>query len=120
MDLPININDLLTARTVEWERLEFKAGWNPEAALHTICAFANDFHNLGGGYIIIGVEEKNGLPVLPPKGIPASQIDKIQKRDIESWASLHATKLSPADCSLSNKWKEYRGSLGAGRRNAAV
>jgi len=30
MKLPININDMLTARTVEWERLEFKAGWNPE------------------------------------------------------------------------------------------
>jgi len=27
MNLPININDLLTARTVEWERVEFKAGW---------------------------------------------------------------------------------------------
>lgn len=26
MNLPININDLLTVRTVEWERLEFKAG----------------------------------------------------------------------------------------------
>ena len=25
MNLPVNINDLLTARTVEWERLEFKA-----------------------------------------------------------------------------------------------
>ena len=63
MNLPININDLLTARTVEWERLEFKAGWNPEAVLHTMCAFANDFHNLGGGYIIIGVDEDNGRPV---------------------------------------------------------
>jgi len=30
LNLPVNINDLLTARTVEWERLEFKAGWNPE------------------------------------------------------------------------------------------
>jgi len=55
MKLPVNINDLLTARTVEWERLEFKAAWNPQAVLHTMCAFANDFHNLGGGYIIIGV-----------------------------------------------------------------
>jgi ATP-dependent DNA helicase RecG len=34
---------------VEWERLEFKRGWNPEAVLHTLYAFANDFHNLGGG-----------------------------------------------------------------------
>ena len=50
MKLPINIKDLLTARTVEWERLEFKAGWNPKVVLHAMCAFANDFHNLGGGW----------------------------------------------------------------------
>ena len=79
MNLPININDLLTARTVEWERLEFKEGWNPEDVLHTMCAFVNDIHNLGGGYIVIGIGEKNGSPVLPPKGISTSQIDKIQK-----------------------------------------
>ena len=83
MNLPININDLLTARTVEWERLEFKAGWNPEAVLHTMCAFANDFHNLGGGYIIIGVDEDNGRPILPPVGLPAAQLDAIQKEIVE-------------------------------------
>jgi ATP-dependent DNA helicase RecG len=33
MKLPVNIDDLLTARTVEWEPLEFKAGWNPKAVL---------------------------------------------------------------------------------------
>ena len=49
MRLPINIDDVLHGQTVEWERLEFKQGWNPEAVLHTVCAFANDFHNLGGG-----------------------------------------------------------------------
>ena len=30
MNLPININQLLHGKAVEWERLEFKAGWNPE------------------------------------------------------------------------------------------
>ncbi len=79
MNLPINITDLLTARTVEWERLEFKAGWNPKRVLHTMCAFANDFHNLGGGYIIIGVAEENGRPVLPPRGVPTRKLDTIQK-----------------------------------------
>ncbi|MHC4963197.1 MAG: AlbA family DNA-binding domain-containing protein, partial [Planctomycetota bacterium] len=69
MELPININDILTGRTVEWERLEFKSGWNPKAVLRTLCAFANDFHNLSGGYLLIGVEENNGRPVLPPKGL---------------------------------------------------
>jgi ATP-dependent DNA helicase RecG len=79
MSLPINIQELLQGRIVEWERLEFKEGWNPERVLHTICAFANDINNWGGGYIIIGIAEKNGLPVLPPVGINRSEIVKIQK-----------------------------------------
>jgi hypothetical protein len=29
---------------VESERIEFKEGWNPLSVLHTLCAFANDFH----------------------------------------------------------------------------
>lgn len=77
--LPINLADLLSQRTVEGERIEYKAGWNPEGVLHAMCAFANDFHNLGGGYIVIGMEEKNGRPVLPPKGIEPDIIDAIQK-----------------------------------------
>jgi ATP-dependent DNA helicase RecG len=77
--LPINIKDLLKGKPVEWERLEFKEGWNPLDTLHTICAFANDFHNLGGGYIFIGIKEQNGRPVLPPVGIDPNQFDSIQK-----------------------------------------
>ncbi len=77
--LPININDLLKGKPVEWERLEFKEGWNPLDVLHTICAFANDFHNLGGGYIIIGIREQDGRPMLPPVGLDPGQIDAIQK-----------------------------------------
>ena len=79
MPLPINITDLLHGKAVEWERLEFKKGWNPLEVLHTICAFANDFHNLGGGYIVLGVAEKHGQPVLPPEGLSAAKIDGIQK-----------------------------------------
>ena len=77
--LPININDLLKGKPVEWERLEFKEGWNPLDVLHTTCAFANDFHNLGGGYIVIGIKEENGRPVLPPIGMEPGQFDVIQK-----------------------------------------
>ena len=77
--LPISVSDLLDRRIVESERLELKAGWNPAAIMRSACAFANDFQNLGGGYILIGTEAKDGLPVLPPKGVPHGQIDKIQK-----------------------------------------
>lgn len=72
--LPINIDDL-----VESERIEYKEGWNPESILHTLCAFANDFHNLGGGYVLVGVAEENGQPQLPPAGLLPEQIDAIQK-----------------------------------------
>jgi ATP-dependent DNA helicase RecG len=52
--LPINLNDLLRQRTVEGERIEYKTGWNPDPIIRTVCAFANDFENLGGGYVVIG------------------------------------------------------------------
>ncbi len=79
MALPININELLNGKTVEWERIEFREGWNPERTLRTICAFANDFNNWGGGYIILGVAENNGQPILPPIGLELYQIDSIQQ-----------------------------------------
>lgn len=79
MALPVNINDLLHGRSVEWERMEFKEGWNPQDVMHSICAFANDFHNMGGGYIFIGITEQNGQPILPPVGIAPGSIDAIQK-----------------------------------------
>lgn len=78
MALPVNIPDLIHGQTVEWARLEFKQGWNPEDIIHTICAFANDLHNWGGGYVVVGIAENNGQPVLPPAGLQTNQLDKIQ------------------------------------------
>ena len=78
MALPTNIEDLVHGNVVEWERLEFKEGWNPEKTVHTMCAFANDLNNWGGGYIILGIKEENGQPILPPKGLEKNQLDKIQ------------------------------------------
>ncbi|MDR1953037.1 MAG: putative DNA binding domain-containing protein [Clostridiales Family XIII bacterium] len=54
-------------------------GWNPNDTIHTICAYANDFNNTNGGYVVIGVEEKRGRPVLPPCGVDVNVIDKIQQ-----------------------------------------
>ena len=79
MPLPIDIDALLHGTSVEWERLEFKTGWNPLAILHTLCAFANDFHNLGGGYLVLGVSELNGQAELPPRGLATGELDMIQK-----------------------------------------
>lgn len=78
MALPININQLLNGKTVEWDRLEFKKGWNPEEIIHTLCAFANDINNWGGGYVIIGIDEKDGIPILPPKGLPINSFSVLK------------------------------------------
>jgi len=80
--LPINLDDLIHARSVESVRREFKKSWSEpalEQVIRTICAFANDFLNLNGGYVVIGLEERNGLPVLPPHGLEGENLDEMQK-----------------------------------------
>ena len=57
-----SINSLLSGKVVEWARIEYKETWDAAASLKTICAFANDLDNWGGGYIVIGVREENGSP----------------------------------------------------------
>lgn len=79
MALPINIEDLLAKRWIESNRIEFKEGWNPDAIYHTICAFANDLDNIGGGYILVGVAEENGYAKRPVCGIAPEKLDAIQK-----------------------------------------
>ena len=79
MALPINISDLINRRVVENARIDYKADWNPEPILHSICAFANDIDNWGGGYIIIGIEDEDGMPKFPIKGLAKSSIDRINK-----------------------------------------
>lgn len=94
MALPIDIKSLVHGETVEWERLEFKQGWNPEDIIHSMCAFANDFHNWGGGYIIVGIAENNGQPILPPAGLQQNQFDAIQG-DIVNLANRMAPTYFP-------------------------
>src|SRR6266487_3845844 len=79
MGLPVNIKELINGKTVEWERIEFKEGWNPERTVRAISAFANDINNWGGGYIVVGIAEKDGVLQLPPVGLSVASLDRIQK-----------------------------------------
>lgn len=78
MGIPTNIKTLLSGDVVEWARIEFKETWDAMASLKTICAFANDIDNWGGGYIVIGVRDKNGKPDTL-QGVPADKIDEYLK-----------------------------------------
>ena len=79
MPLAININDLLNKQKIESNRIEFKKGWNPASIYHSVCAFANDFDDLGGGYIVVGVDtdDATGVAIRPVEGIPTEKIDGI-------------------------------------------
>ena len=77
--IPLKLETLLAGKTVEQSRVEYKGGWNPNDIIHTICAFANDLDNWGGGYIVIGVQEDNGRPAFPLKGVPMDKLDSYQK-----------------------------------------
>lgn len=80
--LPISLDDLIHARSIESARREFKKTWNKsieDAVFRTLCAFANDLQNLNGGYVILGIEDQNGRPMLPPHGLDDLDVDRIQQ-----------------------------------------
>ena len=80
--LPINVADLLNGKT-ESVRLEFKASWDAKTTgpqvVKTVCAFANDFHSLGGGYVVIGVSEPSGSGKKRVTGLSEKAIDAAQR-----------------------------------------
>jgi ATP-dependent DNA helicase RecG len=80
--LPISVDDLVSARSVESCRIEYKAAFDERNKLYvvaTVSAFANDLQNLNGGYIIIGIEAPNGVPALPPAGIEEAGIERTSQ-----------------------------------------
>ena len=80
--LPVRLEDLIHARTVESVRIDFKASWNEVirvATVQTIAAFANDFQGLNGGYVVLGIEDSQGQPVLPPRGLDGFDLERVQK-----------------------------------------
>ena len=79
MGLPTNIKTLLSGNVVEWARIEFKETWDAAASLKTICAFANDIDNWGGGYLVIGVKDKYDGTPNSLLGVPSEKIDAYQK-----------------------------------------
>lgn len=91
--LPIGIGELLSG-AVENARIELKASWDAETTgyqvLKTLCAFANDLQNLNGGYVVIGVAEREGGAVRPVQGIPDAQLDVAQK-----WIRGNCNRIDP-------------------------
>jgi ATP-dependent DNA helicase RecG len=99
--LPISTQDLLYHRGVEAARVELKSSWNEgptaQQVLETICAFANDYYNVNGGYVVLGIEERDGVAQLSPKGLDPSALERIQRwiRAIASGWTQSTSRSSP-------------------------
>lgn len=96
MAIPVNIEYLLHKRKIESARIGFKTGWNPDKIYRTICAFANDFDNIGGGYIVVGVqeEENTGIAKRPVTGVTIEELDKMQRDMIGFNHKIEPDKIS--------------------------
>jgi ATP-dependent DNA helicase RecG len=106
--IPLKLETLLDDRVVEHDRVEYKRGWNPSDIIHTICAYANDFTNTNGGYIVIGIDEKYGRPVLPPIGIDEDKLDEVQKELFEYCNLIEPRYLpQPEIVEYQGKWVVY-------------
>lgn len=77
MAIPLNASEPINGRSIEADRVEFISDFNPEPIIHATCAFASDIDSIGGGCLVIGIEERDSVPQLPPKGCGRSRIDSI-------------------------------------------
>lgn len=86
--------DLLAAR--ESEQIEWKENVaDPDDVAATLCAFANDLANLGGGYVVCGAQEAkdtHGFPVLIRTGLDADRLREVEGKVL----ALCRDKLSPS------------------------
>ncbi len=92
MALPINITELINGRLTDSSQIEFMRDVNILSILHSVCAFANDIDNCGGGYIIVGVEKDSSdhiikellqkCKLIEPYYIPLLEHTKYKGADI--------------------------------------
>ncbi|HEX5459916.1 MAG TPA: RNA-binding domain-containing protein [Steroidobacteraceae bacterium] len=79
MTIGIDLDQLARRESEQTEWKENVADVNDVVA--TLCAFANDLQNLGGGYVVCGSreeEDEHGFPQLVRKGLAARRLKEIE------------------------------------------
>ena len=113
MAIPINIEKILNGYTSRnaggnatvRDRIEFLEYWDPDNALKTISAFANDIDNRSGGYLVIGAREENGRAVRPVSGLEEDQLNAIQQDILRCCGLLQPVYLPEIQqAAIDGKW----------------
>ena len=79
MSARIELDELARRESEQTEWKENVADVNDVVA--TLCAFANDLQNLGGGYVVCGakeVKDEHGFPKLVRTGLAASRLKEVE------------------------------------------
>ncbi|MGJ7538388.1 MULTISPECIES: ATP-binding protein [unclassified Variovorax] len=93
---PIDLGNLLVR---ESEQVEWKENVaDPDDVVATLCAFANDWSNLGGGYVVCGAEEgkdAHGFPSVAITGLEAARLKEIEGRVLTGCRDRVSPSIAP-------------------------
>lgn len=96
MVVPIDLNQLARRESEQTEWKENVADINDVVA--TLCAFANDLQNLGGGYVVCGAgeaEDEHGFQKLVCKGLTARRLKEIENATLACCRQRVSPPLAP-------------------------
>jgi ATP-dependent DNA helicase RecG len=91
--------DLEQLATRESEQIEWKENVaNVDDVIETLCAFANDLANLGGGYVVCGAQEgkdEHGFAVLIRTGLTANRLKEVENQVLARCRARVSPQISP-------------------------
>lgn len=96
----------------ESEQIEWKEGVaDVDDVVATLCAFANDLQNLGGGYVVCGAREEKdaaGFPRLVRTGLSPARFREVEGAVLTRCRSLVSPPLAPLVDELAGGTPEHR------------
>lgn len=96
MDGVINLEELARRESAQVEWKEGVADWHD--VVKNCVAFANDYHNLGGGYVVCGAAERKdayGFPRVELVGLPAARFKEIHGQVLSACQNVVSPAIAP-------------------------
>ena len=91
--------DLKTLSVRESEQVEWKENVaDPDDVAETLSAFANDWSNLGGGYVVCGAKEEkdeHGFPLIAIVGLSASRLKEVEGKVLTACRDRVSPSIAP-------------------------
>ena len=104
--------DLRTLSVRESDQVEWKGNIaDPDGVAATLSAFANDWSNLGGGYVVCGAREgkdEHGFPRLAAVGLSANKLKEIEGKVLTACRDRVSPSIAPLVQELSSNSPEKR------------